>query len=80
MVEIMNEYSIKNKPAHEQLQHYLQSIEPTLFYLYRYKTEFCKNKLKDHDWNNCVFAHKPFDYRRPPDKFFYVPEKCKYYD
>jgi len=35
---------------------------------------------KDHDWNKCVYAHKPFDYRRPPDKYFYIPEKCKNYD
>jgi hypothetical protein len=27
-----------------------------------------------------VYAHKPFDHRRAPDDFFYMPEKCKNYD
>lgn len=48
--------------------------------MYRYKTSLCANKSKDHDWNHCVYSHKPFDYRRPPDKFLYIPEKCKNYD
>ena len=63
-----------------RLELYLKTIDPLVFYMYRYKTTFCANKSKDHDWNHCVFAHKPFDYRRPPDKYYYNSEKCKNYD
>jgi hypothetical protein len=80
MLQMLSDPSVKNETPAKQLQHYLKFIEPTLFYLYRYKTQFCENKAKDHDWNHCIYAHKPFDYRRPPDEYFYVPEKCKHYD
>lgn len=59
---------------------YLKAIDPVIFYIFRYKTSFCANKSKDHDWNLCVYAHKSFDFRRKPDKFLYGPEKCKDYD
>eukprot|EP00347_Sterkiella_histriomuscorum_P005124 403357804 len=68
------------EPFQRRLEVYLKNIDPIIFYIYRYKTTFCANKSKDHDWNQCVFAHKPFDYRRPPDKIFYLPEKCKNYN
>jgi hypothetical protein len=48
--------------------------------MYRYKTTYCANKSKDHDWNHCVYAHKPFDHRRPPDQIYYSAEKCKNFD
>jgi hypothetical protein len=64
----------------ERLEHYLKAIDPVVFYMYRYKTTYCANKSKDHDWNNCVYAHKPFDHRRPPDKYYYIAEKCKNFD
>lgn len=72
--------SISHLSLPKQLDVFLSTIDPVLFYLYRYKTEFCRNISKDHDWNHCVYAHKIFDYRRPPDEFFYVPEKCKHFD
>lgn len=68
------------EPFQRRLEIYLKNIDPIIFYIYRYKTTFCANKSKDHDWNQCVYAHKPFDYRRPPDKIFYLPEKCKNYN
>lgn len=74
---MLTDKEVKKMPLNRQLQHYLKTIDPTLFYLYRYKTQYCKNLSKDHDWNHCVYAHKCFDHRRPPDRFFYLPEKCK---
>ena len=64
----------------KRLERYLKAVDPVVFYMYRYKTTFCANKSKDHDWNHCVYAHKSFDFRRAPDKCFYTAEKCKSYD
>jgi hypothetical protein len=35
----------------KKLELYLRKIDPLFFYLYRYKTEVCPNKLKDHNWD-----------------------------
>ena len=59
---------------------FLKAIDPIMFYIYRYKTAYCPNTSKDHDWNHCVYAHKTFDYRRPPDQIFYSSDTCKNYD
>ena len=48
--------------------------------MYRYKTAYCPQKNFKHDWNQCIYAHKPQDYRRPPDKFVYEPDDCKALD
>ena len=70
----------QNEPFQKRLEIYLKTIEPVMFYIYRYKTSVCPNKSKDHDWNHCVYSHKPFDHRRAPDKYYYSPEKCKSYN
>jgi hypothetical protein len=58
----------------------LKVVQPVIFYVYRYKTMMCANTSKDHDWNHCVYSHKPFDCRRAPDQHYYAPEKCKHYN
>ncbi|CDW80500.1 ccch-type zinc finger protein [Stylonychia lemnae] len=78
LVRVLQESSLET--FQKRLELYLKSINPIIFYIYRYKTSFCANKSKDHDWNFCVYAHKPFDFRRPPDKIYYLPEKCKNYN
>lgn len=80
MLRKLEDNTAVNQSASRQLEQYLKIIDPTFFYLYRYKTQYCQNFSKDHDWNHCVYAHKSFDYRRPPDQYFYVPEKCKSYN
>ena len=68
---VQNIIKLKIDNQHEtfskRLEVYLKAIDPIIFYMFRYKTAACPNKSKDHDWNLCVYSHKPFDYRRPPD-------------
>jgi hypothetical protein len=40
-----------SEPFQRRLEIYLKNIDPVIFYIYRYKTSFCANKSKDHDWN-----------------------------
>lgn len=70
----------KDLPFQSRVETFLRTIDPVIFFVYRYKTAYCANKSKDHDWNTCIYAHKPFDYRRPPDSTYYLPEKCKYFN
>ncbi len=46
------------------------------FFMYRYKTLYCPQIAVKHDWNACLYAHWVYDYRRPPDKFYYIAEMC----
>ena len=45
--------------------------------MYRLKTAYCPHKNMRHEWSTCIYAHKPNDYRRAPDKYLYYPEDCK---
>ena len=52
-------------------------MEADYFYMYKYKTVYCPRKNEKHDWSQCIYAHRPQDFRRAPDKFVYGPEDCK---
>ena len=61
----------------EDLEHLQQTMDPEMFYMYRYKTAYCPQKNVKHEWAQCIYAHKPQDYRRPPDCYKYWPDDCK---
>lgn len=42
-------------------------MDEELFYMYKYKTSYCPQKNVKHDWATCIYAHRPLDFRRPPD-------------
>ena len=50
------------------------------FFMYRFKTEYCPNIKKNHNWNTCIYAHWIYDYRRSPDKYQYIAEICPLVD
>lgn len=52
-------------------------MEPDMFYMYRYKTAYCPQKNVKHDWSQCIYAHRPQDFRRQPDQYVYFPDDCK---
>jgi len=52
-------------------------MDHNLFYMYKYKTQYCPQKNIKHDWSICIYAHRPSDFRRPPDKYLYFHDDCK---
>jgi hypothetical protein len=44
--------------------------------LYAYKTSFCPVINSKHEWSECNYAHRQQDFRRAPQTFYYMPEKC----
>jgi len=50
------------------------------FYMTTYKTAYCPNIAKKHDWTQCIYAHRFTDYRRNPQYFQYQPEECPHLD
>eukprot|EP00347_Sterkiella_histriomuscorum_P013839 403363168 len=69
--------SAEQKLQPDDLQSLRQTLDPDMFYIYRYKTAYCPQKNVKHDWAQCIYAHKPQDFRRPPDQYSYWPDDCK---
>ena len=85
--------TLNNQPTLQKegnLEENIQRMQASLFYMYKYKTAMCPQPNSPHDWNSCLYAHRPSDYRylyiyiyiyiylyrRPPDRYFYLPEQC----
>jgi hypothetical protein len=51
----------------EQMEHDVD------FYLFHFKTVWCPFSDKDHQRDQCVYAHNWQDFRRPPFAFEYLP-------
>jgi hypothetical protein len=45
------------------LENYLKTLEPEVFYMYRFKTKYCPQINIKHDWSHCIYAHRPQDSR-----------------
>jgi len=66
-----------NTDSQNDLQHLKSTMDHNLFYMYKYKTQYCPQKNIKHDWSICIYAHRPSDFRRPPDKYLYFHDDCK---
>ena len=53
----------------------LKQKDVLIFYMFWYKTSWCKNK-DAHDSKSCDYAHHTRDFRRPPEYFAYTAEDC----
>jgi len=49
------------------------------FYMFYYKTVFCPFIWKNHDANQCVYAHSVQELRRKPHLFEYSTKECSYF-
>ena len=47
------------------------------FYMFHFKTAWCPFSDKEHQRDQCVYAHNWQDYRRPPHVFEYSNSKCQ---
>lgn len=61
----------------DDLKTQFEAMDKEMFFMYRFKTQYCTQKNIKHDWAMCIFAHKPQDFRRPPDQYSNGPEDCK---
>ena len=48
--------------------------------MFYYKTEWCPFNLTTHDKGLCVYAHNYQDFRRKPNEYDILPEKCENWD
>eukprot|EP00826_Nyctotherus_ovalis_P011622 TRINITY_DN13024_c0_g1_i6.p1 TRINITY_DN13024_c0_g1~~TRINITY_DN13024_c0_g1_i6.p1 ORF type:complete len:507 (+),score=131.69 TRINITY_DN13024_c0_g1_i6:115-1635(+) len=55
-------------------------MSPETFFMYRFKTVQCPNSRVKHNTEVCLRAHWIYDYRRPPDTHYYIPEMCPLVD
>ncbi len=68
--------AVENALPHPILEESFYEMSNDTFFMYRFKTVHCPNIALKHDWNSCLYAHWIYDYRRPPDKFYYIAEMC----
>lgn len=61
----------------QNLDHLYETMDPLIFYMFKYKTAWCPNKKDSHDSKSCIYAHHMRDFRRPPDFFMYNPDNCE---
>ncbi len=62
--------------VHPVLEENFYEMASDTFFMYRYKTLYCPRMSIKHDWNTCLYAHWIYDYRRPPDRYYYIAEMC----
>ena len=67
-----------DKRFSQALDQHEKEMDIEEFMIYSYKTSFCPNINKKHEWSECNYAHRQQDFRRPPHLFFYYLEKCPY--
>lgn len=73
-----NDYSMEVSYSIGNLDAWFNSLDPTTFYSYRFKTAYCQHIQQKHDWAKCIYAHRQQDFRRPPDIYHYIPEDCPF--
>jgi len=63
--------------SHE-LETFYKDCQIESFMMFFYKTTFCPYINQKHEWSDCNYAHRQQDFRRAPQNFYYLPEKCSY--